>query len=215
MGRRFFRRRETESELLEIPHQGGDLLKITGEKFPALVASVQGDAIYMGVGKAAIEPDDLIIRTPSNGVREVYRVIDPGFHEAHFGIPANYQIKARRLCPSDAATSIASVGSDPISTERRDALFSQWEDLGLETVKQDLANGGFKFIGGPPATRQLAREWVRRKEAERPSGGHTFQTSGPNSRINIGSNEDKDAIVRALAGALAGVVREFGTTSSP
>ena len=45
---------------------------------------------------------------------------------------------------------------------------------------------------------------MRRKEAERPSGGHTFQTSGPNSRINIGSNEDKDAIVRALAGALAG-----------
>jgi hypothetical protein len=52
-----------------------------------------------------------------------------------------------------------------ISEEGRKARFAQWEQLGVEAVKQDLATGGFRFVGGPPQVRELAREWVRIKEA--------------------------------------------------
>lgn len=38
--------------------------------------------------------------------------------------------------------------------------------LGLDWVKHDLLQGGHQLIGGPPAVRELAREWVRIKEAE-------------------------------------------------
>ncbi len=56
--------------------------------------------------------------------------------------------------------------SGAISAECRRARFEQWEKLGLDRVKADLASGGHRIIGGPPAVRELAWEWARIKEAE-------------------------------------------------
>jgi hypothetical protein len=58
------------------------------------------------------------------------------------------------------------MGDDEISEAGRQARFAQWEKLGLDEVKQDLATGGYRLIGGPPQVRALAREWVRIKEVE-------------------------------------------------
>ena len=44
----------------------------------------------------------------------------------------------------------------------------QWEKLGVDVVKQDLMNGGTRFVGGPPENREAAMEWVRRKENKPP-----------------------------------------------
>ena len=166
-----------------------ELLKVDGNKFPGLKASVQTNKIFMNAGKLVIESGDLIIRSTSTGARETFRVIDPGFYEAHGGIPANYQMKVQRLSAADAASAVASLGGDEITEARRTALFSQWEDYGLDIIKQDLGNGGFRFVGGPPSTRKLAREWVRLKEAEKAAGGQTIHVSGPNSRVNIQSTD--------------------------
>lgn len=46
------------------------------------------------------------------------------------------------------------------------ARFAHWETLGVDRVKNDLLNGGFRLIGGPPEVRELAWEWVRLKERE-------------------------------------------------
>jgi hypothetical protein len=44
----------------------------------------------------------------------------------------------------------------------------QWEKLGVDVVKQDLMNGGTRFVGGPPENREAALAWVRRKENKPP-----------------------------------------------
>ncbi len=65
------------------------------------------------------------------------------------------------------------MAEDEISAEGRKARFERWEGLGVDVVKIDLLNGGHRIIGGPPAVRALAWEWVRMKEAtasQRPEG---------------------------------------------
>jgi hypothetical protein len=42
----------------------------------------------------------------------------------------------------------------------------RWEKLGVDVVKQDLANGGRLYAEGPPHVRDQALEWVRLKERE-------------------------------------------------
>ena len=58
-----------------------------------------------------------------------------------------------------------------ISEAGREARFAQWEKLGLDRVKADLLSGGHGIVGGPPAVRNLAWEWVRSKEAALSKGG--------------------------------------------
>jgi len=57
-------------------------------------------------------------------------------------------------------------GEDEISEQGRKVRFERWERLGLDWVKHDLLQGGHQVIGGPPAVRELAWEWVQIKEAE-------------------------------------------------
>jgi hypothetical protein len=57
------------------------------------------------------------------------------------------------------------MAEDVISEQGRRTRFERWETLGLDRVKADLENGGSQVIGGPPAVRDLAWEWVRMKEA--------------------------------------------------
>jgi hypothetical protein len=173
-----------------------ELLKTNGSKFPGLKAVVQGSKIYTDAeNKVVIEPGDLIRRRLSTGAEETYRVVDPGFHEAFEDIPANYEMTVLRLDPSEAARTIASLGGeDEISEDRRVRLFAQWEEHGVDFIKYDLQNGGYRIVGGPPSTRKLAREWVRMKEAEQKEAAervasHTIHLSGPNSRVNIHSTD--------------------------
>jgi hypothetical protein len=44
----------------------------------------------------------------------------------------------------------------------------QWEKLGVDMVKNDLMNGGTRFVGGPPENREAALAWIRRKENKPP-----------------------------------------------
>jgi hypothetical protein len=53
-----------------------------------------------------------------------------------------------------------------ISEKGKRARFARWEEIGVDLIKADLLAGGHRLIGGPPATRRLAAEWVRMKEAE-------------------------------------------------
>jgi len=59
------------------------------------------------------------------------------------------------------------MANDEISEEGRRARFAQWERLGLEQVKNDLLNGGRRVIGGPPQVRELASEWVRKRNTNK------------------------------------------------
>ena len=51
---------------------------------------------------------------------------------------------------------------------QRLAREENWEKLGVEVVKQDLMNGGTRFVGGPPEVREAAMAWVREKENKPP-----------------------------------------------
>jgi hypothetical protein len=55
---------------------------------------------------------------------------------------------------------------DEIDERGRKARFEQWEKLGLDRVKHDLLDGGYRVVGGTLRVRDLAWEWVRMKEAE-------------------------------------------------
>ena len=72
------------------------------------------------------------------------------------------------------------MSEDGISEERRAKLFAQWEEIGLSVIRQDLATGGYVYIGGPPEVRKLAREWVKIKENEIVTAKPTFCGFGVN-----------------------------------
>jgi hypothetical protein len=177
-----------------------ELKKPDGTTVDGLRASVQGGSrIYMEAGNLPpIEVGDVIVRKLSTGAREAYRVVDPCFYEAFHGIPANYQMKVQRIQETPM--------SDEISEERRDNLFRQWEEWGLDVIKGDLATGGHRYIGGPPATRKLAAQWVRLKEDERERNRMGVHVSGPNARVNINSHDQSTNL--AVAGDLFGSLRE-------
>ena len=54
----------------------------------------------------------------------------------------------------------------PLSEDGKARRFANYESLGLDRVKHDLLNGGHRLVGGSPAVREAAWEWVRLKEAE-------------------------------------------------
>ena len=163
-----------------------ELLKADGTKVPSLKASVQQNKIIMmarqGAGTLTVSSGDIILRKLSTGAEERYRVVDPGFHEGLARIPATYQMTVLRLEESAAG--------EEISEDRRQRLFLQWEELGVDFVKHDLMNGGYRFVGGPPSTRRLAREWVQMKEREKDTGNFHISVSGPNSRVNVHSTDN-------------------------
>src|SRR5262245_52991898 len=65
-------------------------------------------------------------------------------------------------------TSISFAESSEISQEGRISRFEQWEKVGVEAIREDLQQRGTRYVGGPPAVQVLAREWVRKKEAQAP-----------------------------------------------
>jgi len=55
---------------------------------------------------------------------------------------------------------------DQISELGRQERFARWEQIGVDRTKADLLSGGHALVGGPPAVRELAWEWVRMKEQQ-------------------------------------------------
>lgn len=85
------------------------ILKTSGHEIDNIKASVQKDGIYTMRSDILIEPNDLIQRSMKNGGFETFLVIDPGFHERFRSIPANYQMKVRKLGLPEANAAIQKV----------------------------------------------------------------------------------------------------------
>lgn len=83
--------------------------KQNGEKVEGLKASVQAPLIYLDNTAVIVETGDLIERRVSNGTVETYEVIDPVFHEEFHGIPANYELKVRKLGLPEAKARVHSI----------------------------------------------------------------------------------------------------------
>lgn len=73
------------------------LIKPSGERHDGIRASVQREKIFIDDGSLIIEPGDCIERVASNGLQELFEVVDPGFYERTAGIPAHYQLSVRRV----------------------------------------------------------------------------------------------------------------------
>ena len=43
-------------------------------------------------------------------------------------------------------------------------LPASWEKYGVEAIRADLQEGGHRLVGGPPANRQAAWDWVNAQE---------------------------------------------------
>src|SRR5437868_12145530 len=50
--------------------------------------------------------------------------------------------------------------------KRRNGWFEHLEKFGLDRVKHDLLNGGFRVVGGTLDQQEEAWEWVRMKESQ-------------------------------------------------
>jgi len=73
------------------------IIKMNGERIEGVKASVQSRKIFIDRSDILIEPNDLIERRMSNGGKETYRVVNPGFYEEMFGHPAHYQITHEKI----------------------------------------------------------------------------------------------------------------------
>ncbi|WP_367112046.1 hypothetical protein [uncultured Psychrobacter sp.] len=85
------------------------LLKQNGEIIPNIKSSVQKDKIFIQRSDILIETDDLIQRSMTNGAKETYKVIDPGFHEKLHSIPAGYQMDVIKLGLPEAKAAVQHV----------------------------------------------------------------------------------------------------------
>lgn len=72
------------------------LIKQHGERREGIRASVQREKVFIDDASLIIEPGDFIERVASNGLKELFDVVDPVFYEDTGGIPAHYQITVRR-----------------------------------------------------------------------------------------------------------------------
>lgn len=85
------------------------LLKKDGTNIANIKASVQRNKIYMDASDLRIEPEDLILRTTSNGLEETYLVINPNFYENFHAIPAHYELEVKKLGIPEANKAIQNI----------------------------------------------------------------------------------------------------------
>lgn len=85
------------------------LLKKNGDRVEGIKASVQSNMIFIRRSDILIETGDLIQRKMSNGGKETYEVIDPGFHERFGSIEAHYQMTHRKLGLPEAKAAVQSI----------------------------------------------------------------------------------------------------------
>lgn len=80
-----------------------------GARFDGIKASVQSDEISILQSEPFIEPNDLILRSMSNGGEETFLVLDPGFQEGLGRIPAGYRAKVRKMGLPEAQSAVQSI----------------------------------------------------------------------------------------------------------
>ena len=85
------------------------LKKSNGEEVKGIKANVQKKKIFIQRSDVLIEPGDLIQRKMSNGGKETYEVIDPGFYESIGGIAAHYQIDVKKLGLPEAQKAVQNI----------------------------------------------------------------------------------------------------------
>jgi hypothetical protein len=71
------------------------------------------------------------------------------------------------------------LADDQISEQGRQERFARWEQIGVDRIKADLLSGGHVLVGGPPAVRDLAWQWVRMKEREAKQTAEKIMTLKP------------------------------------
>lgn len=81
----------------------------SGDRFEDIKAAVQSDEISILQSEPLIEPNDLILRSMSNGGKETFVVLDPGFHEGLGPIPAGYRVRVRKMGLPEAQSAVQSI----------------------------------------------------------------------------------------------------------
>jgi hypothetical protein len=82
------------------------VLKKDGRRFEGIKASVRSNEISIVGADRLIESGDIVSRKMSNGGEETFEVIDPGFREEFFSIPAGYRMEVRKLGIPEAQAAV-------------------------------------------------------------------------------------------------------------
>jgi len=115
------------------------IIKADGQNIEGLKASVQNKGIYLMQSDVLIEPGDLIQRIMSNGGKETFTVIDPGFHEGLHSIPAHYQMKVQKLGIPEAKKAIQSITYNISGPNARVNNHSTDNSTNIVNLNQDVA----------------------------------------------------------------------------
>ncbi len=100
------------------------LVKKNGDTYSGIKASVQKGKIFIERSDIFIETGDLIQRKMSNGGQETYEVIDPGFHEKFYAIPAGYEMDVKKLGLPEAKEAIQSTTYNVNGSNARNYSFT-------------------------------------------------------------------------------------------
>lgn len=96
------------------------IIRLSGETFENIPASVQKGKIFTNCADILIEAGDFIERRMSNGGIEQYIVKEPGFNEKFGSIPAGYQMTVSRASKSSNPKLAAKINQQTATTTLRD-----------------------------------------------------------------------------------------------
>jgi hypothetical protein len=60
-------------------------------------------------------------------------------------------------------------------TEQERRWRAELEGHGYERIRDDMASGGHRLIGGPPEKRRFARDWLKKKETKEAAADYNFR----------------------------------------
>ena len=101
------------------------------------------------------------------------------------------------------------MSGDEISEKGRQERFAQWEEIGVDRIKHDLQNGGFRVVGGPLQEQKLAWEWVRMKEAETARSFWTRLATNGKASMRLKADHSKVFVVHGHDDAAREAVARF------
>jgi hypothetical protein len=114
------------------------VLSQSGKIVENVKASVQKNKIYIQRSDILIESRDLIQRTMSNGAEETYEVIDPGFHEKFYDIPAGYQMDVKKLGIPEAKSAVQHITYNISGTNNRINQNSTDNSVNIVNINPEL-----------------------------------------------------------------------------
>lgn len=162
-----------------------------GARFEGIKAAVQSGEISIMQSLPFIEPNDLILRSMSNGGEETFVVLDPGFHEGLGSIPAGYRARVRKMGVPEAQSVVQSIVYNVTGSNARINNHSVDNSTNLvqdnsDKVAQLLAElrNSMNAAQLPPADRDEALEIIDSVESQ------------------FTSDKPKRSVVRAMLNAL-------------